>query len=170
MLRRVAEIFDENVLDYLHSFSKIVLTSDIPALDFGGKTFEDLKKGVVISVWNWVADVLVSSGYAEYVSKPPLSNQLMQFEWREKTNPSDLQPLPKHFYAEVSRDIRDELVQKRLLDVATMRMMKVIALAAKRLEGDVLRRLTPEEETLYRRVFQVVDEWMQAVGSKKGEE
>ncbi|MEM0440839.1 MAG: hypothetical protein QXF45_04625 [Candidatus Caldarchaeum sp.] len=168
MSKRVTEIFEENALDYLHSVSKIVLTTEIPTLSFAGKNFEDLKRGVVLNVWNWVADVLVSHGFAEYVSKPSLSTQLMQVEWREKTNPSDLQPLPKHFYAEMSRSADDEYIQKRLLDVATMRMMKVMMLAAKRLEGDVLRKLTPEEEALYRLVFKVVDEWMRAVGSKKG--
>jgi DNA replication initiation complex subunit (GINS family) len=38
-------------------------------------------------------------------------------------------------------------------------MMKIVALAAKRLDGEVVRKLTPEEEALYREVYTTVDKW-----------
>ncbi|MDW8083873.1 MAG: hypothetical protein RMI49_01545 [Candidatus Caldarchaeum sp.] len=167
MFRAFAEVIDENRLDYLHSTTKIVLTTDIPRLCFGGKSYEDLKKGVVLNVWNWVADILVSKGYAEHVSKPTVASQLVQTEWREKNNPAELQSIPKHFYVEVSKTAAyDDNVRKRFLDIVTMRMTKIVSIAAKRLEGDIVRRMTPEEENLYRRVFRIVDEWVNAVLSR----
>jgi DNA replication initiation complex subunit (GINS family) len=48
---------------------------------------------------------------------------------------------------------------KRLADILTIRMMKIVALAAKRLDGEVVRKLTPEEEALYREVYTTVDKW-----------
>ncbi|MCS6784348.1 MAG: hypothetical protein RMI43_01730 [Candidatus Caldarchaeum sp.] len=163
------EAVAENRLDYLHATTKIVLTADVQRLSFGGKTYEDLKKGTVLNVWNWVAEVLVSKGYAEHAPRPSLANQLMQVEWREKNNPADLQPLPKHFYAEVSSNIvADDYAAKKFMDIVTMRMMKIVSIAAKRLEGEIVRKMTPEEEVLYRNVFRVVDDWVRAVLSGRG--
>lgn len=170
MIRSAGDVVDENRLDYLHSMTKIILTVDLPRLNFGGKTYENLQKGNVLNVWHWVAETLVSNGYAEYASKPSLANQLMQVEWREKNNPLELQPLPKHFYPETSEAVvLDEYLEKKLHDIITMRMMKIVSLAAKRLDGDIAPRTTPEEEFLYRKVFNIVDEWMKTVSPKRGE-
>lgn len=170
MYRSMDDVVEENRLDYSHSIVKVVLTADVPKLGFGGKSFDDLRKGVVLNVWSWVADVLVSKGFAEYVTKPPVATTLMQMEWRERNNPGELQPVSKHFYAEFSKEVeRDDYVGKKFLDIVTLRMMKVVNLAAKRLDGEVVRRMTPEEEALYKRVYVAVDEWLKAVTGRKGE-
>ncbi|MCS6769631.1 MAG: DNA replication complex GINS family protein [Candidatus Caldarchaeum sp.] len=171
MVNDVAEVIDENLLEYMHVGVKVVLNSNVQRLTYAGKTVEDLKPGSVVNLWRWVADVLVSAGYAEYASKPSTSSQLMQVEWREKNNPSDLQALPRHFYLDWLREAEkgDKEVARRLTDIMTMRLMKIVALAAKRLDGEIVKKLTPEEEALYRSVFKMVDEWVSRMFSKRGD-
>ncbi|MEM2652590.1 MAG: hypothetical protein QXU87_11030, partial [Candidatus Caldarchaeum sp.] len=60
MASDIASVVSETRLEYLHSNVKIVLTTDVSKLSYAGKTVEDLKKGSVVNVWQWVADVLVS--------------------------------------------------------------------------------------------------------------
>ncbi len=164
------QVVEENRIENLHSVVKVVLTVDVPRLSYAGRTFEELKKGTVLNVWKWVADVLVSRRCAEYVAKQSLANQLLQIEWREKNNPGELQPLQKHFYVESLREgVRDDYVEKKLRDIVTMRLMKIVSIAAKRLDGEIVRRMTPEEEALYRAVYRVVDEWLRAIGSGDGD-
>jgi DNA replication initiation complex subunit (GINS family) len=78
--------------------------------------------------------------------------------------------LQKHFYVESLREgVRDDYVEKKLRDIVTMRLMKIVSIAAKRLDGEIVRRMTPEEEALYRAVYRVVDEWLRAIGSGDGD-
>lgn len=170
MVDDIASVIEDSLLEYLHTPVKVVLTSELNRLAYAGKTVEDLKAGSVVSVWRWVAEVLVSSGCAEYVSKPTPSSQLMQVEWREKNNPTDLQPLAKHFYFEWMKEAErgDRDVARRLTDVMTMRVSKIVALAAKRLDGEIVKKLTPEEEVLYRNVYRIVDEWVGRMTADKG--
>ncbi|MEM4302794.1 MAG: hypothetical protein QW470_00165 [Candidatus Caldarchaeum sp.] len=166
----IERVVHEIRLEYLHTPVKIMITADVAKLSYAGKTVEDLKKGTVVNVWQWVAEVIVSMGYAEYVSKPLTATQLMQLEWREKNNPADIQPLDKHFYIEWTKEAEkgDRDVVRRLADIITMRMMKIIGLAAKRLDGDIVKKLTPEEEVLYRRVYSIVERWIKVMTPKGG--
>ncbi len=171
MIDDIAEAIDENLLEYLHTPVKIVVTKDIPRINYAGKTIDDLKKGSVINVWQWVADVLISMGCAEYVSKPLTTTQLMQLEWKEKNNPGDIQPIPKFFYVGWLREAAkgDREVSRRIADIITMRMMKVVFVAAKRLDGEILKKLTPEEEVLYRKIYSIVEQWVRLLSPKEGE-
>ena len=155
------DVFEENRLEYLHTVVKVVLTADLPKLVVGGRVIEETRKGSVLNIWLWAADLLVKMGLAEYVSKPPSTTLLMQLEWKEKNNPSEIQPLPRHFYVEWAREVEkgDTEVAKRLADILTMRIMKIVSLAAKRLDGEVVRKLTPEEEALYREIYTTVEKW-----------
>ncbi|MEM4274253.1 MAG: hypothetical protein QW420_07855 [Candidatus Caldarchaeum sp.] len=169
MFTGLRDVVEENRVENLHSMVKVMLTVDVPRLSYAGRSLEDLKKGTVLNVWRWVADVLVARRCAEYVSKQSLANQLLQIEWREKNNPGELQPLQKHFYVELLREgVQDDYVVKKLRDILTMRMMKIVSIAAKRLDGEIVRRMTPEEEALYKAVYRVVDEWLKAIGSGEG--
>jgi len=155
------DVFEENRLEYLHTVVKVVLTADLPKLVVGGRVIEETRKGSVLNIWLWAADLLVKMGLAEYVSKPPSTTLLMQLEWKEKNNPSEIQPLPRHFYVEWAREVEkgDTEVAKRLADILTMRIMKIVSLAAKRLDGEVVRKLTPEEKALYREIYTTVEKW-----------
>jgi|YNPMSStandDraft_1061717.scaffolds.fasta_scaffold20081_2 hypothetical protein len=157
----VEDVLEENRLDYMHTVVKVVLTADLPKLVVCGHVYEDTPKGSLLNMWLWAADTLVKMGLAEYLSKPPSTTLLMQLEWKEKNNPSEIQPLPKHFYVEWAREVEKGNTEaaKRLADILTIRMMKIVALAAKRLDGEVVRKLTPEEEALYREVYTTVDKW-----------
>lgn len=165
------EAVEENELEYMNSAVRVTLLRDVPKISAGGKNLENMKRGSVISVWQWVGEKLVAEQLAEYVDKPISLQQLFQIEWRERNSPSELQELNKFFYCEVRRAIRDsgsEEMKRKVIDIITLRMMKIVQLAAKRVGGDFLRHLTPEELALYDRIFHTVSEWLDAVGGKDG--
>ena len=169
MDRVFEEVAEANELEYMNTMVRVSLLRDLPKVSVGGRTWENLKKGDVISVWQWVGETLVSERIAEYVEKPLSPQQLLQIEWRERNNPSELQNLGRHFYCEMRRIIRGgdgEEVRRKQMDIVTLRMMKVVQLAAKRVGGDVLRRMTPEELALYERVLSTVNEWIEAVAGR----
>lgn len=166
------DVVEENELEYLNSPTKVVLLRDLAKISVGGRNLENVKKGSVISVWQWVGERLVGEQAAEYVEKPISLQQLLQIEWRERSSPSELQELRRFFYCEIRRAIRDsggEEMRRKLTDIITLRMMKIVQLAAKRVGGDFLRRMTPEEQALYTRIFHTVNEWMAAVAGMGGE-
>jgi len=166
-LERVFEgVVEANELEYMNSLVKISILRDLPKISVGGRTLENLKKGDVISVWQWVGETLVAERVAEFVEKPVTPQQLLQIEWRERNNPSELQKLGKYFYCEVRRIKDGEEVRRRLMDIVTLRMMKVVQLAAKRVGGDVLTRMTPEEQALYEKVLSTVNEWIESVAGR----
>jgi len=89
MLDRVfEEVAEANELEYMNTMVRVSLLRDLPKVSVGGRTWENLKKGDVISVWQWVGETLVSERIAEYVEKPLSPQQLLQIEWRERNNPS----------------------------------------------------------------------------------
>ncbi len=169
MVDDIVEAINENLLEYLHTPVKIMVTKDISKINYAGKTINDLKKGSVLNVWQWVADVLISMECAEYVSKPLTTTQLMQLEWREKNNPGDIQPVPKFFYVEWLREAAkgDKEASRRVADIMTMRMIKVVLVAAKRLDGEILKKMTPEEEVLYRKIYSIVERWIKSLSPKE---
>jgi len=171
MEEEVGEVAEETRLEYMNNSVKVVLTTDVPKFTVAGKTYENLSKGAVINVKQWVADVLVSAGLADYVARTYNVNQLMQVEWREKNNPSDLQPLPRYFYVEWARAANegDKELAKRLKDILTMRLMKIVSLAAKRLDGEVVKKMTPEETALHNAVYKIVDRWTRSFNLEGGE-
>ncbi len=157
---------EELRLEYLNSTTRITFTRDIPKLIVSGQVFEDVKKGSIIYVKQWLAQRLVEMNVAEWADKPPSLQQLMQLEWREKNNPLELQSLPRYFYMESKRAASisgDERIREMVKDIMTLRMAKIIQFAVKKMKSEVAKKLTPEEELLYNYVSRLVEEWERGV-------
>lgn len=166
------EKLKELELEYLNSSVKVTLTRDIPKLEAFGEVFTDLKRGVVIRVRRWMAEKLVEAGAAEHDSQSVTPAVIRQIEWRERNNPTDLQKLPDFFYQDAwnlisvnqSRmRVRDPTLHAMLLDVASLRVAKILRFSRREPMEELLDKLTPEEKLLHEAVRRVVEVWQKNV-------
>ena len=166
------EKLKELELDYLNSSVKVTLTRDIPKLEAFGEVFTDLKRGAVIRVRRWIAEKLVEAGAAQHDSQLITPAVIRQIEWRERNNPTDLQKLPDFFYQDAwnlisvnqSRmRVRDPTLHAMLLDVASLRVAKILRFSRREPMEELLDKLTPEEKLLHEAVRRVVEVWQRNV-------
>jgi len=166
------EKLKELELDYLNSNVKVTLTRDIPKLEAFGEVFTDLKRGAVIRVRRWMAGKLVEAGAAQHDSQSITPAVIRQIEWRERNNPTDLQKLPDFFYQDAwnlisvnqSRmRVRDPTLHAMLLDVASLRVAKILRFSRREPMEELLDKLTPEEKLLHEAVRRVVEVWQRNV-------
>ena len=162
----------EMELEYLNSSVKVKLTRDIPRLEAFGEVLKDLRKGAVIRVRRWMAERLIEAGAAQHNSERVTPAMIRQIEWRERNNPADLQKLPDFFYQDAwnlisgnqSRmRVRDPALHAMLLDVASLRVAKILRLSRRDAMDDLLSRFTPEERLLHRALRRLVDVWQMNV-------
>ena len=94
------------------------------------------------------------------------------FCWRERNNSRELQPAPEFFYLKVLEEAREgdfkELLP-RIEDIYSMRLNKLLALAAKRVSPRMIENITQEERFLYQAILAIVEEWFRFVGAWGGE-
>lgn len=166
------EKLKEMELDYLNSRVKVTLMRDIPRLEAFGEVFTDLKKGAVIRVRRWAAERLVEAGAAQHDSQPVTPAVIRQIEWRERNNPGDLQKLPDYFYQDAWNlisggqrrvGVRDPALHAMLLDVASLRVAKILRLSRRDAMEELLEKFTPEERLLHRAVRRLVEAWQRKV-------
>jgi len=166
------EKLKELELEYLNSSVKVTLTRDIPKLEAFGEVFTDLKRGAVIRVRRWMAEKLVEAGAAEHDSQSITPAVIRQIEWRERNNPTDLQKLPDFFYQDAwnlisvnqSRmRVRDPTLHAVLLDVASLRVAKILRFSRREPMEELLNKLAPEEKLLHEAVRRVVEVWQKNV-------
>jgi len=159
-------------LDYLNSNVKVTLTRDIPKLEAFGEVLTDLKSGAMIRVRRWVAEKLVEAGAAQHESPPITPAVIRQIEWRERNNPADLQKLPDFFYQDawnlisVNQNrmrVRDPTLHAMLLDLASLRIAKILRSSRREAMEELLDRLTPEERLLQGAVWRIVEVWQKNV-------
>ncbi len=171
-----ATIFEEKLkemeLEYLNSSVKVTLKRDIPKLEALGEVFTDLKIGAVIRVRRWMAEKLVEAGAAQQDSQQVTPAVIRQIEWRERNNPTDLQRLPDFFYQDAwslisgnkgRARVRDTTLHAMLLDLASLRLAKILRFSRREAMEDLLKRLTPEERLLHRALRNLVEVWQRNV-------
>jgi DNA replication initiation complex subunit (GINS family) len=78
----------------------------------------------------------------------------------------------KRLIEEVSKASKEkaEEVRRRLMDIVSLRLLKLFSYAAKRIKPATIDRMTPEENILFELVMGLVNEWMSHVCPKGGEE
>ncbi|MCL7388102.1 MAG: DNA replication complex GINS family protein [Thaumarchaeota archaeon] len=178
-LSTLSESLKEVELEYLNAYCKVVLLKDVPRLEVAGITMENLKQGNVLQLRKWAADKLVEAGVAKRADLTVDLNYLSQLLWKEKNNVTELQEVPKYFYMDAKRLIEEvskaskekaEEVRRRLMDIVSLRLLKLFSYAAKRIKPATIDRMTPEENILFELVMGLVNEWMSHVCPKGGEE
>ncbi|MEM2910763.1 MAG: hypothetical protein QXO01_06855 [Nitrososphaerota archaeon] len=168
------ELLKEVEVEYMNSYCKIVLLRDVPRLEVMGVTMENLKQGSVLQLRRWVADKLVELGVAKWAELTVDLNYLSQLMWKERNNTIDLQEVPRHFYMETKRLIeetskvskeRAEEIKRKLMDIASLRLLKLFSYVVKRIKPAAASKMTPEESILFEATMKLVNEWLSHVCS-----
>lgn len=175
-LSPLGDLLREVELEYMNTYCKVVLLKDVPRLEVAGIIMENLKQGNVLQLRRWAADKLVEMGVAKWTDSVVDLNYLSQLLWKEKNNVIELQEVPKYFYMEVkslidevsktSKEKADE-IRRRLMDIISLRLLKLLSYAAKRIRPATINRMTPEESMLFELVMRLVNEWISHVCPKR---
>lgn len=154
-------------LEYLNGHTKIVLKKDVPKLVIEDKVKENLKQGTLIQVRRWYANELLKAKIASLAEDQIDESTIIQLEWKERNNPSEVQPLSNYFYFDMKRilkelqdDQRREALYHRLIDIITLRLSKILEFSFKGKSREIEQKLTLQEKLLYRIVSQLVNQWL----------
>jgi len=178
-LSPLSESLKEIELEYLNAYCKVVLLKDVPRLEVAGTIMENLKQGNVLQLRRWAAEKLVEAGVAKRAELMVDLNYLSQLLWKEKNNVTELQEIPKYFYMDAKRLIEEtskaskekaDEVRRRLMDIISLRLLKLFSYAAKRIRPATINRMTPEESVLFELIVGLVNEWISHVCPRGGEE
>lgn len=152
-------------LEYENSVKKVVLLKDVQRLVLPGQVFENLRRGATLMISKWAAVKLYEAGIIEFGDKITDMKNLVQLEWKEKNNPGELQELPKYFYLMVKEDVDrlDQSVKNIVMDIISLRLNKILGLASKRVNVDLVENLTREEELLYETIKGIINEWIRRI-------
>ena len=162
LLRRVE-------VEFQNSLEEITLTKDLPKLSLPTGSLENLRAGSRLRVFRWVARKLIEKGIARPVDEVVDRKNILKLRWKEKSNPSELQPLPEYFYLRV-KDLpfeRDEILPD-LMDIHALRLNKLMSLAAKRISPTILENLTAEEKVFYQTLLSLVNAWFEFIEPRGG--
>jgi len=125
----------------------------------------------------WVAQELEEVGIIRFREEDALDVvKLHKIHWKERVQPAtQVSSLPEEFYPQLrryiaylksttrsdSRRLKDlEKSTQIALDIANCRVKKIVSLASSPpLTAQALQSLTPEERTLYHRLFKLIDGW-----------
>ena len=164
LLRRVE-------VEFRNSLDEITLLKDLQRLSLPSGTLENLRAGSRLRVFRWVAKKLIERGIAKPVDELMDRKNILKLCWREKNNPSELQPLPEYFYLKI-RDLmfeREEILPD-LMDIHALRLKKLMSLAAKRVSPTILENLTAEEKVFYETLLSLVNAWFEFIEPRGGED
>ena len=160
LLRRVE-------VEFQNSLEEITLSKDLQKLSLPTGALENLRAGSRLRVFRWVAEKLIEKGIAKPVDEIMDRKNILKLRWKEKNNPSELQPLPEYFYLR-TRDLpsnRDEILPD-LMDIHALRLGKLMNLAAKRISPTILENLTAEEKVFYQTILSIVNVWLKFIEPK----
>jgi len=160
---------------------RIVLTREIPFSHPATERLQSVKIGQDAEVPCWVADELVSGGFAKYLEEDILDfPKLTKTHWKETIPTSTQLPsLQADFYCMLRRLLRRlkaegkqdpsklreyEKAENLSHDVINCRLRKIASFAAALgPSSDLLKNMTPEERALYKQLRGAVGEWKSAI-------
>ncbi|MEN2974422.1 MAG: hypothetical protein ABDH32_02445 [Candidatus Caldarchaeales archaeon] len=151
-------------LEYENSEKKVILSRDIQRIFLPGQSFENLRKGTILSIVKWAASKLYEEGIVEFEEKIIDMKNLVQLEWKEKNNPRQLQEVPRFFYLSIREDPKlDHASRSVIMDIISLRVNKILVLAAKRVDPSLVENLSREEEILYKVLKNIIEEWIRYI-------
>jgi hypothetical protein len=160
---------------------RIVLTREIPFSHPATERLQSVKIGQDAEVPCWVADELVSGGFAKYLEEDILDfPKLTKTHWKETIPTSTQLPsLQAEFYcmlrrflerlkAEGKQDpskLREyEKAENLSRDVINCRLRKIASFAAALgPSSDLLKNMTSEERALYKQLRGIIGEWKSSI-------
>lgn len=152
-------------IEYENSLEEVILLKDVQKLILPSGALEGLKAGSSLRVYHWVAEKLLEKELAKPAEDLLDVKTILQLRWREKSNPAELQPLPRYFYLK-ARKLASEggsELMMHLRDIYSLRLAKIMGFAAKRIPVSMVRNLTAEEEVFYGQLLELVNAWHEFV-------
>jgi hypothetical protein len=152
-------------VEFENSLEEVILLKDVQKLVLPSGALTGLKAGSSLRVYHWVAEKLFERELAKPAEDLLDMKAVLQLRWKEKSNPAELQPLPRYFYLKVRRIASgggSELMM-HLGDIYSLRLAKIMSFAAKRIPASMVRNLTVEEEVFYEQLLGLVNAWHEFV-------
>lgn len=155
-------------MEYKNSLEEVILLKDIQKLILPSGVFSNLKAGSSLRIYHWVAKKLFEKELAKPAEDLLDIKTILQLRWKEKSNPAELQPLPRYFYLKVKRLTSESGLEllMHLKDIYSLRLAKIMSFAAKRIPVSMVRNLTVEEEVFYEQLLELVNTWHEFVEVK----
>lgn len=159
-------------VEYENSLCRVTARKNIQGLEVHGKALDEVKQGSVIQLRRWLAKKLVDEGLVEFYDPKVDMNYISQLIWREKRSPAELQEVPRNFYQELRECINElyskdrekaEELRRKLVDIVSIRLSKVISCVSKRMKPDVGFKMLPEEEVLFNILLAIVNAWVSRI-------
>ena len=167
---------------------KVLVLRDLTDI-FNGEELLRLGKGMEIDLPRWLADYLVTKGYAKYskeIDITKLSKEVSKYRFLENKHKEDPYPvqLPKNFYKlikVVSQKAREKVkeeyvddmgdilnimnrivkISNDISEMAELRLMKMIKhiITSKEIPVELIERCTPEEIALIKELKDDMEVW-----------
>lgn len=147
-------------VEFQNSLDEVTMVRDLQKLNLPSGVIENIRAGANLRVYRWVAEKLVEKDLAKPVSGVIDLKLVLQLRWKEKSNQAELQPLPDFFYLKVREELREnQEIIPHLKDIYSLRLSKIMSLAAKRVPRSMVENLTAEEKILYECLVSIVNAW-----------
>jgi len=152
-------------VEFENSLEEVILLKDIQKLVLPSGALTGLKAGSSLRVYHWIAEKLFEKELARPAEDLLDMKTILQLRWKEKSNPAELQPLPRYFYLKARRIISsgEPELMMHLRDIYSLRLAKIMSFAAKRIPASMVRNLTAEEEVFYGQLLGLVNAWHEFV-------
>ena len=181
----IDNLIRDREVGYLLSPARITLLENLPAIQVGEVSLEASQAGITLEVPRWVAEIITRSGFAD-MDEESLDAELFKATSRERIQGStQLASLGEDFHLKVHRYLSHfsaqsdtnpearatyEKLSMTAYDLLTMRMVKVIQLAASKSPPlDIFEKITLEEKLLFNQVQQLVSHWRSSILEETGE-
>ncbi len=183
---RIDERLELLSLDSMLRRVKVLVLKDarIPLPD----GYIEAKKGDEIDVPRWEAEILAREGIAKVKEEVDV-NYINNFHYKERRSASGSQlvQLPQDFYVAVGSYIKslDEAIkvspshmlindkdisEKNVMELAQIRLSKIIRLSQTDLGDEEVGNMTPEEVLIYSQLKETVNSWKKYIQSLTGVE
>jgi DNA replication factor GINS len=173
-------------LEYLTEAVRVIVLKNLPPVTIDGTTY-DLRKGVELEMPRWLAEVLQAEGVVE---KSGLEISLedaarVHFSAMNMRSPSDLEPLPRHFYVSLKKQIErlDRAIRERptisdielrhklvqyLSEIVERRLMMILySIRSPAVLAELSSRLSPEEQFIQQLVYRSIEAWRERILPKE---
>jgi len=158
-------------IEFRNSLDEVTMVKDVQKLSLPSGVIENIRAGASLRVYRWVAEKLVEKELAKPASGVIDLKLVLQLRWKEKSSQAELQPLPDYFYLKVREGLKENReIIPHLKDIYSLRLSKIMSLAAKRVPRSMVENLTAEEKVLYECLVSIVNAWHDFIeGGETGE-
>ncbi len=173
--------------DFENSPVRIIANRNYPEIKLAGLSVGPLEEGNEYEVYRWIALELGKSGVAHFREEEQLdATKLNKIQWTERVQtPGQISRLPEDFYPKLRRCISElretvakcpekvreyERVRHLTQDIVNSRLKKIVSFASAPAQTEsTLRNLTEEERFLYKRLFNLINQWKTQISEYKEE-